>query len=59
MIAQTRIMPNCHSGEGRNPVKYFVQSTQNQLLCPSDAYLNWIPAFAGMTARYLIASQEM
>jgi hypothetical protein len=28
--------------------QYVVRSTQN-VLCPSDACSNWIPAFAGMT----------
>jgi hypothetical protein len=30
--------------------KHAVRSTQHKKCCgPSDAYLNWIPAFAGMT----------
>jgi hypothetical protein len=38
-----------HSGEGRNPVKHVVRSTQHLFLNASHVLLDWIPAYAGMT----------
>jgi hypothetical protein len=38
-----------HSGEGGNPVKYVVRSTQNSyIVCCARHFSYWIPAFAGM-----------
>jgi hypothetical protein len=37
--------------------KYAVRSTQHKkVMCAAHAYLDWIPAFAGMTMRFEMGS---